>query len=447
MNLRLLCFDILKKVEGGSFIQNELKNLDKLDARDAALATKIVKGVFRNRIKLEKRIEQASSRPLSEIDQNTLLFILIGAYQLTEMDSIPPYAAINETVEAMKSRKMHKTAGFVNGILRTISKHQTAAPVYSNDLERLSAEYSFPLWLIERWAEQFDSKRLEIMLKGMNDEPQTNIFLNRNKTNADGLIHELKGSGVECEKNSFFDDMLIVTEGRAADTVAFKRGCLYVQDPASRLVARIVSFLASDSKTLILDAAAAPGGKSIDLLCDGFNIVSADISLSKLILTKGNFRRMGLDEKMLTVCDAGKTLPFSRRFGVVLLDAPCSACGRIRRAPEIKYRLKPGDFDFLARQQLQLLSNLADSVEEGGYLVYSTCSIDRSENEDVIEKFLSGNPAFVLTDPKSFSSRLPVLEEITNERGYIRTESLMGKMDGFFIAILKKAATERIHSA
>jgi 16S rRNA (cytosine967-C5)-methyltransferase len=438
MNLRLLCFNILKKVEGGSFVQNELKMLDGLNGRDAAFVTQLVKGVVRNRLKLERRIAAASSRAFSGIDPDTLIFLLIGAYQLEEMDRVPSYAAVNETVKAMKSLKMHKTLSFVNGILRTISKGKAGAVDYADEAERLSVEYSVPPWLVERWSKQYDSDHLEIILKEMNSEPLTNIFVNRNKILLDDLIDEFSLSNVKCEKNEFFDDMLTIVEGRAADTDAFKRGCFYIQDTASRLVAKVVSLIADTAESSILDAAAAPGGKSINLLCDGYDVISSDISRSKLIVTKENLQRMGLNENRLIVLDAEMPLPFSRRFRIILLDAPCSACGRIRRAPEIKYRLKPEDFNFLSEQQLRLLSNTSDYVEDGGYLVYATCSVDESEDENVIEKFLENKPAFALIDPRSFSENRPVLNEITDDRGFIRTDNLLGKMDGFFIAVMKK---------
>jgi 16S rRNA (cytosine967-C5)-methyltransferase len=438
MNLRLLCFNILKKVEGGSFIQNELKRLDGLNARDAAFSTRLVKGVIRNRLKLERRIAAASSRSLTEIDSDTLLFALIGAYQLEEMDGIPSYAAVNETVKAMKSLKMHKNSSFVNGVLRTISKGQPGAVDYADEAERLSVEYSFPLWLVKRWSKQYDGSRLEALFREMNNEPLTSIFVNRKKISLDDLTAEISIEGVKCKKNAIFDDMLMVEEGRAADTDAFKRGCFYIQDPASRLVAKIISLIADTAESSILDAASAPGGKSINLLCDGYNSVASDISYSKLIVMKENLHRMGLNENQLIALDTEKTLPFSNRFRIVLLDAPCSACGRVRRAPEIKYRLTPEDFDFLSGQQSRILSNLSDYVEDGGYLVYATCSIDESEDEDVIEKFLGEKPAFAMIDPKSFSEKLPILKEITDNKGYIRTDSLLGNMDGFFIAVMKK---------
>lgn len=438
MNLRLLCFNILKSVEGGSFIQNELKRLDGLNARDAAFTTRLVKGVIRNRLKLERRIAAASSRSLSKIDSDTLLFALIGAYQLDEMDGVPSYAAVNETVKAMKSLKMHKTSSFVNGVLRTVSKGQPGTVDYTDEAERLSVEYSFPLWLVERWSKQYDGSRLEALLKEMNSEPLTSIFVNINKISLDDLIAEISLEGVKCKKNEFFDDMLTVEEGRAAYTDAFNHGCFYIQDPASRLVAKIVSLIADTAESSILDAASAPGGKSLNLLCDGYNPVASDISYSKLIVMKENLHRMGLNENQLIALDAEKPLPFSNRFRIVLLDAPCSACGRIRRAPEIKYRLTPEDFDFLSAQQLRLLSNLSDYIEDGGFLVYATCSIDRIENEDVIEKFLRDKPAFAMIDPKSFGGKLTILAEITDDEGFIRTDSLLGKMDGFFIAIMKK---------
>jgi 16S rRNA (cytosine967-C5)-methyltransferase len=438
MNIRSVCFDILKRTDEGSFIQKELMTLEGLSSRDAAFATRIVKGVIRHRLKLEHRIAAASTRTISEIDKDTLLFLLIGAYQLTEMDGVPSYAAVNETIQAMKSRKMHKTSSFVNGILRAISKGKTGLTEFSNEKERLSVEYSIPQWLVERWSEQYDGNRLETLFQEMNNEPLTSIFVNLNKITIDDLIAELSNDGVECSRNDFFDDMLIVDEGRVADTDAFKGGCFYIQDPASRLVAKMVSLIAETAESSILDAASAPGGKSINLLCDGHSVISADISHDKLILMRENLRRMELDENHLIALDAEKPLPFSNRFRIILLDAPCSACGRIRRAPEIKYRLAPEDFDFLSVQQYRILSNLSGWVEDGGYLVYSTCSIDKSEDEDVIEQFLETHPDYALMDPKSFSQKLLLINKITSDKGFIQTDSLLGKMDGFFIAVMKK---------
>lgn len=438
-NSRLLAYRILSSVEAGAQLQEALNKAKITDKQERPFITFLTKGVVRNKIKLETLISSFSSIPLAKIDPEARLFLMIGLFQIQEMDSVPDYAAINETVSAMKREQLHKASGFVNGILRAVArKREKLQTVNENNsgLDLFSVKYSWPPWLLERYEKQYGSDLLEKVLISTHMEPATTLFVNLKKVAIDEVIRSLEREGINAKKDKYFNDMLTIEGGMVSETLAFRDGMLYIQDTASRLVARVVSLV---SRGRILDAASAPGGKSINLLADGHDVTSADINQAKLEMLKENFSRMGFRTDDVMALDASADLPFDDddKFDTILLDAPCSATGRIRRAPEIKYHLKPESFESLHKTQTVLIANLSGYVRGGGHLIYSTCSIDREENEKVIEKFLSDNQEYSLVDPMGF---LPnELEIFILDNKYIKTLPHIGEMDGFFIAVMKKA--------
>jgi len=433
-NLRHLAFKVLKCVERDEFLDIALNKYIPSTEEEAAFLTYLSKGVVRNRIKLESIVSDYSKRPLSEIDPDTLNFILIGTFQLLHMDAVPDYAAINETVNGMKREKLFRTTGFVNGVLRSISRNKPVERDFSDELQECAFRYSYSLWLLERIKDQYGWEQTKEIVRQMHAEPNLTIFVNKKKTDLEGLRRSLSARGIETERTELFDDMLIITKaGRITDTEEFIAGHFYIQDMASRLVAKIA---ASVCRGAVLDAAAAPGGKSMNLILDGCETYSSDISENRIDMMKRNFERMGLSMDRIFLQDAAGDFAFKKKFQTLLFDAPCSATGRIRKAPEIKYRLAEKDFIELATLQLGILRNLSHYVEPGGYLVYATCSIDRMENEEVIETFLRETADYSLFPP----SRIPAenIHRFIVDDAYFKTYNHLNMMDAFFIAVLKR---------
>ncbi len=435
LNTRALAYSALVQIEKGSTIQEALSELRIGDERERKFVTTLVKGTVRNKLKLNWIINKYSKIRIKKMDRATYLFLLIGFYQLIEMDSVPDYAAVDETLNAMKKLKLKRSTGFVNGILRAFIRDEKNIQLPDNkNIQRLSVVYSFPEWLIERFSKHYDDNTLRKIIETFLNEPALSVFINKRDRETPRILDSLKSEGIEFAENEYFDDMITVNGSRISETSAFKDGYLYIQDNASRLVSFVTGAL--DGST-VLDAAASPGGKTINLLADGKDVTSVDISEHKTSTLRSNLQRLRLNADKIHIADSTKPLPFDTKFDIVLLDSPCSATGRIRKAPEIKYRLSENDFSALNELQLKLLQNLQNYVIDGGYLVYSTCSLDRHENEDVINEFLQNNPGWKLNDPTPFlPEKFPRAAVKDN---FIKTISLIEEMDGFFIAVLSRS--------
>ncbi|MBN2134233.1 MAG: hypothetical protein JW737_00735, partial [Acidobacteria bacterium] len=288
-NLRQISYQILKKVDKGNFHQELLNNLTELDSRDINFVRVLVKGVLKNRILISKFISKYSSRKIDKIESDVLIFLEIGFYQLIWMDSVPDYAALNETLEAMKKTGLHKAAGLVNAVLRAFirdNKDITWTESLSTDVR-----YSVPAWLYSRIEKQYSPKFAEKIAESMNNEPDMTVFINTNRMQREEVEKGLQADGIEFERSVLFDDMMIVKGGGITNSVPFKQGALYIQDQGSRLVAFIASKVAEGT---ILDAAAAPGGKTVNLIADGYEVFAADISSLKLIRLQENLERLHL---------------------------------------------------------------------------------------------------------------------------------------------------------
>jgi len=401
-----------------------------LDARDRALTMELVYGVIRNLSSLDftlsKFIKQTSKGVQDEIRD----ILRLAAYQVMRLDRVPERAAVYEAVEQAKIIGGKGAGSFVNGVLRSLIRGRDAV-VYPD----LPIRYSYPGWLAKRWLGRFGPDEAEALMAAGNSVPPLTLRANTLVTDREKLAALLNEAGIDATPTKYAPDGLVIKGyPQVRELPGYAVGLFAVQDEAAQLVSLLVSPKSGDT---VLDACAAPGGKSTHMaaLSDGkARITAADIGLDKIRVLKENITRLKANGVDTLLADATAPIPVEGLFDKVLLDAPCSALGVIRRRPEIKYARREEDIARLAELQGRMLENLASLVKPGGVLVYSVCSTEPEEGELLIEKFLKANPAFILDDPAQF---LPVAaRELVIAPGYVRTYPHRHGTDGFFMARL-----------
>ena len=406
---------------------------DRLDSRDAGLATRLCYGVLQNQAKLDFYLKQLLTGKLKDLHPVVRDILHLGLYQIYELDKIPDSAAVNESVAlAKKYNKNPKAASLVNGVLRSAVRTKGALkePVSYAD------KYSHPDDLISLLKANLPKGKLEPMLKADNESPDTVVQVNALKTNAAELWRMLDEQGVSVCTHSWMPDCLVLSNtGNLENMPAFRDGLFYVQDPASKLSVLCAQLPMEDIH--VLDCCSAPGGKSfaaaIAMRGKG-SITSCDVHEHKTALIQNGAHRLGLSN--ISVCrqDATQLVPeWVDAMDAVICDAPCSGLGIIRKKPDIRYKnLK--EMEALPALQLQILSNQANYVKPGGVLMYSTCTVLRRENEDVVNAFLAERDDFYLE-----SLNLPDVFP-KNESGMLTLIPGEYDTDGFFISRLRRKA-------
>lgn len=418
----------------GAWANNVLKEYilrDRLDGRDSALATRLVYGVIQNRGLLDFYLQQLLTGKPGQLQPVVRDILHLGLYQLYQMDKIPESAAVNESVLlAKKYTKNPKAPGLVNGVLRNAqrSRQQLEQPVSYAD------RYSHPEELISLLKASLPKGKLEPMLIANNAAPETVVQVNTLKTTAEELQKQLEAEQVVARPHRWMPQCLVLDRtGNLEQLKSFQEGLFYVQDPASRL-----SVLCAELKQgwRILDCCAAPGGKSFAAAMvtrDSGQIISCDIHAHKIPLIRKGVRRLGIRNHLAQQQDASVFVPqWEGAMDAVLVDAPCSGYGIIRKKPDIRYK-DPKQMEQLPQLQLQILNNQARYVRPGGVLLYSTCTVLRRENEDVVAAFLEQNRAFFpekLTLPEVFPE---------NTTGMLTLIPGEYDTDGFFICRMRRS--------
>jgi 16S rRNA (cytosine967-C5)-methyltransferase len=347
----------------------------------------------------------------------------LGAYQIMHLDKVPSYSAINESVNLVQVAGKTSAKGFVNAILRRISE-KVPTLEFADDVERVSVETSHPRWLVEKWIADFGFREAEQIAAANNAIPNVAF-----RAAGVGVLSETNYQPSELVEGAFIAPSIDQDLREKADA-----GEIYFQDEASQLVAHIASSKPNGS---FLDVCAAPGGKTTQVArkyrgIAGTLTVAGDLHESRVKLLQSTCERQKLDLVKIAQYDAENALPFAdETFDTVLVDAPCSGTGTIRHNPEIRYLLRPDDFAKLAAKQRAILKNASCLVRRGGQLIYSTCSIQTEENEDVIRGFLQESPAFSLRQPG-------VPGRLLTDDGFARTFPHRDSTDGFFIAVLDR---------
>jgi 16S rRNA (cytosine967-C5)-methyltransferase len=431
---RLSAYDILLQIGAGEGASSELlaANAESLDERDRALCHELTLGVLRRQIYLDRITDVLSGG--KKLDPEVRCALRLGFYQLFYLDRVPAYSAINESVELVKRAKKRSAGGFVNALLRQASR-QIPSITFSDELDRISVETSHPRWLIEQWERSFSLEFAELTANANNVQPKVSFRLTaRGLTSKDSELAHI------IDREAFASDAvngcLLADRFSPALRQLESKGLIYFQDEASQLVANVTGSYPFDR---LLDVCASPGGKISQVAArsgDNLLIAAGDISDRRVAFLKNNCIGQGAEHVAIVRYDAENALPFTARtFDTVLVDAPCSGTGTIRHNPEIRYRISPDDLSRFAKRQLGILSNAVEMVAPGGRLVYSTCSLEPRENEDVVSSFLSSRSHISVVAP-------PVEDEFITDDRFARTYPFRDNMDGFFIAVLVPGASD-----
>ena len=430
---RRSAFDILRRVEAESaFASVLLARLDpKLREDDRALCHELVLGVLRRKLWLDRAIEHFADRSLGKLDLSVRLALELGLYQLRFLSRIPSSAAVNESVKLVRASREQSAAGFVNAVLRRVTRELDYDPTsgVTERAEKLSIESSHPAWLIERWINWFGIDEATAFALADNETP-SNAFRLTARANGEDVVDELRSAGGELSESNICPQAWRVKAESGVIRRLVEQGRIYMQDEASQLLAHTLNAQSADR---VLDVTAAPGSKAthIAMLAPHALVIAGDVHAHRAKTMQRLADNQGVRIHAV-LHDATTSLPFSTEtFDRVLLDAPCSGTGTLRRNPEIRYRLNEEDIAELSQQQRLMMSHAASVVRRGGRLIYSTCSVEAAENEQVVSDFLSAHTEFVKVSP-SVPAQL-----ITNER-YIRTWPHRDGCDGFFIACLER---------
>ncbi|MFA5193724.1 MAG: 16S rRNA (cytosine(967)-C(5))-methyltransferase RsmB [Verrucomicrobiia bacterium] len=397
-NPREIVFDLLCKWErrgnaADDLLHAALQN-SAMPARDRALVTELFYGCLRQRASLDWLMAQKMERPPKP---DIAALARLGLYQLFFLDRVPAHAAVNTTVELAKRASSGRLAGFVNALLRNAQRDR---PALAAALQRqpLAVRYSHPEWLITRWLARYGETDTRALLDWNNRPPKTFARVNTLRTSADALLAKWRAASIDAELAKGAPHAVPMIEVRAADSAErlprFAEGEFYIQDPSTLLA---VELLGVQPGERVLDACAAPGGKTTSLaqlMQDRGEIVAEDSSLERLKQVVANCARLGVT--CVTVQQARAAHSAETWFDRVLVDVPCSNTGVLRRRVDARWRLCSEDIARLATEQMALLQKVARRVKRGGTLVYSTCSLEPEENRGVVEAFVKAEPEFTL---------------------------------------------------
>lgn len=386
--------DVLYK---GTFLEESLEILknSKIDERDYAFIKEITTGVIRNKTYIDYVIKENSRVKFNRIHKLILSILEMAVYQMYFLDKVPDYSIVDESVNLAKIYGNKGSISFTNGILRSISKKDKVQVKIKDSIDNLSTFYSHPRFYTEYFYKNYGEDFTKKLLKANNEKAPFTIRVNSLKTNKEDLLNKLNELGYKVLETSFENALNIDNPNGIIDTELFKEGYFYVQDLGSILVS---SFLNPKKDSKVLDLCAAPGGKTShlsEIMENTGEIIACDKSKGKVKIIKENAKRLGCKNISPIINDA-RVLneEFIENFDYVLVDAPCSGTGLYRKKPDIKWNKNIEDIKELSEIQLEILENAKEYLKVNGFLLYSTCSLSKIENEDVIHKFLNKNRNF-----------------------------------------------------
>jgi len=422
-------------------LTDSFKRYRYFNSLDRAFLTELTYGVIRWRERLDWVIRLFSKISIEKIELETLNILRLGLYQILFLSRTPSSAAVNESVELAKRIRGKGGAGFVNAVLRSAirQKDEIHYPdIHEDPILHLSVVQSHPLWLVQRWVrERGVEETLQICMFNNQISPLT-LRTNTLKINRENLLEKLKEEELSPIPTVYSEEGIVLQHPPPTSELPFlRKGLAIIQDEASQLVTSILDPKPGEQ---ILDACAAPGGKTTHIAQRMENqggIYALDLSNAKLDLIGGLCEKLGIRIIKTVKGDASKILfvPQGMKFDRILADVPCSGFGTLRRNPDLKWRRGEVDIQRMGELQFSILRNLSMYVEEGGLLIYSTCTVFREENEDVVEKFLEAHPEFQLD---RMDNLLPEKSRPLIEGSYFKTFPPRGEMDGFFAARLIK---------
>ncbi len=427
-----------------------------ISKRERRLANGIVYGVIRWQRQLDWVLDQFIN-PRFQLDARHRTILRIGAFQLLHLDAIPARAAIYETVQLTnshrrKSARGQKTAGFINAILRSVQrKGRTLAypPLYANPVEHIAISLSYPTWLVKRWLQTRGVTWTLAFCRASNQIAPLAVRVNSPLTQREEVLQSLRAGGITARLSKIAPDGLVLENpavATASDTTndhtlkdVLRREDIYIQDESAMLVSYL---LAPKETQFIVDLCAAPGGKTTHLahlMENSGKLVAVDVSMEKIALLQKNCRRVGANNVETRIMDATKAdIGFIKTADAVLIDAPCSGFGTLRRHPDIKWNKTFEQTRALSQLQYNLLENAGQHIKPGGILVYSTCSIESIENEAVVQRFLANFPTYIVEDARRFLPDIPS-SALTTE-GFVQTLPHEHRVDGTFAARLRRVS-------
>ncbi|HEY0931560.1 MAG TPA: 16S rRNA (cytosine(967)-C(5))-methyltransferase RsmB [Gemmatimonas sp.] len=429
---------ILGDVHAGHLLDQSFeRRTTTLDARDRRWVQELVWGVLRHRERIDAILASRIRGGLSVLDDAVLDVLRLGTHQLLSMDSVPPYAAIGQSVEAVKRKHGIGAAKLVNAVLRRVDRERASIePTLPADpVEALALTHSHPAWVVGRWAARFGLDHTASLL-ALNNTPAP-VVVRPHGVSAAMLADSLTQSDVSTRDVPMVPESLEITGPVALTEVeAFRRGQFYVQDPAASLVAQYAHVAEGSA---VADLCAAPGSKALELARRAGTVIAADRSEARVERMRSGFDRLGVDttspaRTMITMV-ADATAPTIDPVDAVLVDVPCTGTGTFRRHPDARWRLQASDFAVLGTLQRQILHAAAGVVRAGGLLIYSTCSLEPEENDDVVDAFLASHPDFVVEPPPT-----GVVSDAVIDRGRLRVLPQQHGFDGAFAVRLRRNA-------
>ncbi len=437
---RHLALTVLERVANGSYADRSLdaalRRQKDLDPRDRALATELVYGILRQQNRLDFALSKLSSTPLKKLELRVLLLLRIGAYQLLELDRIPTPIAVHETVALAKQVKLARATGLINAILRRLGREmaQIAWPDPQVDpVAYLTWCTSLPKWLARRWHKTLGAEAL-LLAEALRQPAPFTLRVNTLKTSRSDYLEQLTAAGHDAAATKYAPEGLLLRKRGATPLPGDAEGLYQVQDEASMLIAHLLAPAAGEQ---LLDTCAAPGGKTTHLAALADNrasIEALDLHVNRLHYIEEGAARLGCAGIRTRAWDMTEPPDFAAPGSLdgVLVDAPCSGLGVLRRNPEARWRLQETDITDLATRQQQILTQAARLVRPGGRLVYSVCTVTPEETEQVITQFLERHSDF---QPTPLADKLPQsCRELFDTAGQLRTMPHRHGMDGFFAA-------------
>ena len=441
--LRHLAGEILCKVDCkkayADVLLDQTLNTHSLGARDRALLTEIVYGTLRWRGAIDARLSRHLRRPLCQSDAWIRNLLRLTAYQLDYLDRVPDYAAVNEAVNLAKQHGGRKTAAFVNGVLRSFLRGGDPPSVEGEpSTAALATECSHPEWLVQRWTDAFGRDEAQKLMRANNEPAPLTLRANALRCSPDQLLERLSNARLSAEATRWSPQgVSLRSAGDIRKIPGFADGWFQIQGEASQLMAYLLGPLPGER---ILDACAAPGGKSThiaEIMKDQGEVVAIDHSAPGIAKIHENLSRLGLRSVCPLLADACGKLNEAADgvYDRILLDAPCTGLGTLRAHPEIKWQRSENDIRRLRDLQTRLLDNVSGYLRSGGVLVYSTCTLTSEENERNVESFLARHPGFELQEAVSF---LPQRARKLVRGAYFTTLPQLHRTDGFFAARMRK---------
>ncbi|MDZ7373628.1 MAG: 16S rRNA (cytosine(967)-C(5))-methyltransferase RsmB [candidate division KSB1 bacterium] len=412
-------------------LASRLRNV--ADGRKRAFVTELVRGTVRWRRYLSWIAKKHYRGNYLSVPVDVKAAIEVGIYQLVFLSRVPDFAAVSSTVEIVKRRHGQAWADRTNAILRSVQRasHEALEPKSKDPVRKLAIRWSHPDWMVERWLRQFGKEETIALLRANNEPAPLTVRVNRTKINPDDLVEVLRTKGIDAERLPAHEHFVHLRELSVSleELDEFREGYFTPQDPSAYL---LVQLLNPRSEDTVFDVCAAPGGKATaiaEVIGPNGRVIASDLRPRRLNLVRKGSQRLGLRNIRLVAADA-RALPF-RAAGTVLVDAPCSGTGVLRRRVDLRWQRQQDQVTELARLQLEILLAVADRQQAGDAIVYATCTLEREENEEVVANFLSARSQYVVDPAQKY-----VGAHYCTDAGYLRTYPHRHHLDGVFGARL-----------